>query len=80
MKENPEKSKLYAIYTQFLEAEIARCDALYAAKEGNAAKAHANTEKAKSILFSFVKETDSPYYLKIRAEESLSALKKSKVT
>ena len=80
LKENPEKAKLYAIYTQFLEAEIARCDALYAAKEGNAAKAHANTEKAKSILFSFVKETDSPYYLKIRAEESLSALKKSKVT
>ena len=80
LKENPQKAKLYAIYTQFLEAEIERCNAAFASKDGKSSVAAGCNEKAKSILSSFVKEPESPYYLKIRAEESLSALKKSKIT
>ncbi len=80
LKENPQKAKLYAIYTQFLDAEIERCNATFANKDGNSALSTQCNEKAKSILSNFIKETESSYYLKIRAEESLSALKKSKIT
>ncbi len=80
LKENPEKAKLYAAYNQFLDAEIERCNAIFALKEGKTAEAETCSEIAKKILWSFMKESESSYYLKIRSEESLSALKKSKIT
>ena len=80
LKENPSKAKLYAIYSQFLEAEMFRCNASLAAKEGRNADALEYTEKAKTILSSFAERADSSYYLKIRSQDSLAALKRAKIT
>ncbi len=79
LKENSAKAKLYAVYNQFLEAEIERCNAVFASKEGKSAQSSLCNDKARQILSTFVKEPDSTYYLRIRAEESLSALKKAKI-
>ena len=79
LKENPEKAKLYSAYNQFLDAEIERCNGAFASKEGKSAEAETCNEIAKKTLSSFMKESESSYYLKIRSEESLNALKKSKI-
>jgi tetratricopeptide (TPR) repeat protein len=80
LKDHPEKAKLYATYAKFLDAELARCNACLANQANKPSEAIESSEKAKTILSSFITPNESSYYLKIRAEESLEALKKSKIT
>ena len=50
-----------------------------AAKEGKTAEAQESSEKAKKLLSSFAEKADSSYYLKLRSQDSLAALKRSKI-
>jgi hypothetical protein len=79
LKENPQKAKIYATYLQFLDAEIQRCNAFFADKDGKNSKALEFNDKAKVILSNFAKENETSYYLKVRANQSLAAMKKAKI-
>jgi TolA-binding protein len=79
LKENSQKAKIYETYIQFVDAEIQRCNASFAEVEGKSSKANEFNNKAKDILTNFAKENDSYYYLKVRSNLSLAALKKSKI-
>ena len=79
LKENPAKAKLHTVYSQFLEAEILRCNASLATKEGKTEEALDCAEKAKNHLSSFAERADSSYYLKIRSQDSLAVLKRAKI-
>jgi TolA-binding protein len=80
LKDHPEKAKLYATYLKFLDAELERCNASFAIGANKNLEAKEALEKAKTTLSTFTTSNESSYYLKIRAEESLQALKKSKIT
>ena len=79
LKTATEKAKLYAIYMQFVEAELLRCQASISQREGRGKEAAEYNEKARSILSQFADKTNSAYYLKLRAKSSLSALRRSQL-
>ncbi len=78
LKSDPRKSEIYAIYMTFLEAEIARCEALLAQQDSRGPEGVTLMNKAKTDL-SNIAESSSSFYLKIRSKMSLEAMKKSKV-
>lgn len=78
LKDSGEKAQIFAAYMEFLDAEIARCEAILANRDGRSQEGLEWMNKAKHHL-SNLAESSSSFYLKIRSKESLASIKKSKI-
>lgn len=79
LKGDPQKASIYVTYMNFLDAEIARCEALLAHADGRSADGLQFMDKAKTSL-STIAESSSSFYLKTRSKMSLASMKKSKIS
>ncbi len=78
LKSDQQKANIYGTYMNFLDAEIARCEAMLAHADGRSSDGLKFMDTARTNL-STIAESSTSFYLKIRSKKSLSSMKKSKI-
>lgn len=78
LKYNDTKNDLYNAYMLFVEAEIARCEAVAAMKENRTAQALEAGARSKELLLS-ISDSSQSLYLHQRIKKSLGLLEKAKI-
>lgn len=78
LKKDPAKNDLYRMHMLFVEAEIARCEAVMAMKENRTAEALKAGARSKELLLS-ISDSSQSLYLQQRIKKSLGLLEKARI-